>query len=205
MKALKPKSVREQILLVFLVFSTIIASYIIFRVQDKQLEVLVLKEQLDSIKSELTKFKIEQLSKTKVSDLKEELDALKVVISGELITLTGFEENFTDLTQNDAVAKVREEITRLCDANKLNILSINRSNVELASLAQAQTAQSDQILDRPQFTIKLRGEFSQFKSLLYQIKSLPYMVVVTQISINANNQVISTYQPELTALLTFAF
>jgi Tfp pilus assembly protein PilO len=205
MKALKPKSVREQILLVFLVFSTIIASYIIFRVQDKQLEVLVLKEQLDSIKSELTKFKIEQLSKTKVSDLKEELDALKVVISGELITLTGFEENFTDLTQNDAVAKVREEITRLCDANKLNILSINRSNVELASLAQAQTAQSDQILDRPQFTIKLRGEFSQFKSLLYQIKSLPYMVVVTQISINANNQDISTYQPELTALLTFAF
>jgi Tfp pilus assembly protein PilO len=205
MKALKPKSVREQILLVFLVFSTIIASYIIFRVQDKQLEVLVLKEQLDSIKSELTKFKIEQLSKTKVSDLKEELDALKVVISGELITLTGFEENFTDLTQNDAVAKVREEITRLCDANKLNILSINRSNVELASLAQAQTAQSDQILDRPQFTIKLRGEFSQFKSLLYQIKSLPYMVVVTQISINANNQDISTYQSELTALLTFAF
>ena len=205
MKTLKPKSIREQILVVFLLLSMAIASYIIFRVQEKQFEVLVLKERLQSTTSELDKFKVVRLSKINVSDLKEKIGALKEVVSGEQVTLTGFEETFIDLTQNDAIAKVREEITRLCDADKLRILSIKRSSVELASLAQVQTAQSDQILARPQFTIKLRGEFSQFKSLLYQLKSLPYMVVVTQISISANNQDLTAYQPELTALLTFAF
>lgn len=205
MKTLKPKSVREQILVVFLLLSMVIASYIIFRVQEKQFEVLVLKEQLQSTTSELDKSKVATLSKINVSDLKEKIGALKEVVSGEQVTLTGFEETFIDLTQNDAIAKVREEITRLCDADKLRILSIKRSSVELASLAQVQTAQSDQILARPQFTIKLRGEFSQFKSLLYQLKSLPYMVVVTQISITANNQDFTAYQPELTASLTFAF
>ena len=205
MKTLKPKSVREQILVVFLLLSMVIASYIIFRVQEKQFEVLVLKEQLQSTTSALDKFKFVRVSKINVSDLKEQIEALKEVVSGEQVTLTGFEETFIDLTQNDAIAKVREEITRLCDADKLRILSIKRSSVELASLAQVQTAQSDQILARPQFTIKLRGEFSQFKSLLYQLKSLPYMVVVTQISITANNQDFTAYQPELTASLTFAF
>jgi hypothetical protein len=204
-KTLKPKSVREQMLLVFLACSLAIASYIIFRVQDIQLEVLVLKEQLEQTNSELSQFKVARLSKTKVLDLKEKIEVLKGVVSGEQVTLTGFEETFIDLTQNDAIAKVREKITRLCDSNKLRILSINRSDVELASMAQVQTAESDQILARPQFTIKLRGEFSQLKSLLYQLKSLPYMVVVTQISINANNKDITAYQPELTALLTFAF
>ena len=205
MKTLKPKSIREQILVVFLLLSMAIASYIIFRVQEKQFEVLVLKEQLQSTTSELDKFKVATLSKINVSDLKEKIGALKEVVSGEQVTLTGFEETFIDLTQNDAIAKVREEITRLCDADKLRILSIKRSSVELASLAQVQTAQSDQILARPQFIIKLRGEFSQLKSLLYQLKSLPYMVVVTQISITANNQDFTAYQPELTASLTFAF
>lgn len=205
MTTLTPKSVREQLLLVFLVCSLVIAGYIIFRVQDKQFDLLVLEEQLEKTTSELSKIKIEQLSKTNVLGLKEKIATLKDLVSSERLTITGFEETFIDLSQNDAIAKVREKITRLCDSNRLRILSINRSNVELASLAQVQTAQSDQLLARPQFSIRLRGEFSQFKSLLYQLKSLPYMVVVTKISINSNNKDITLYQPELTALLTFAF
>lgn len=205
MKTLMPKSKREQILVFFLVFSVVITSYVVFRVEGKEFEILVLNEQLESINSDLSTFKVTTLSKIKAVDLKEKLDEIEKVVRSERVTVSGFEETFIDLTQNDAIAKVREEITRLCDGEKLRILSINRSDVELASLAQVQTAQSDQILARPQFTIKLRGEFSQFKSLLYQFKSLPYMVVVTQISINSNSKDITNYQSELTASLTFAF
>ena len=87
----------------------------------------------------------------------------------------------------------------------MRILSINRSDVELTSLAKVKTAESDQVLARPQFTIMLRGEFEQLKSLLYQIKNLPYMVVVTKISINSEGRDITNYQSELTASFTFAF
>ena len=119
--------------------------------------------------------------------------------------MSGFEETFIDLTQNDAIATVREEITRLCDGERLRILSINRSDVELTSLAKVKTAESDQVLARPQFTIKLRGEFEQLKSLLFKIKKLSHMVVVTKIRINSGNTDITNYQSELTASLTFAF
>lgn len=200
-----PKSKREQILLVFLIFSVVISCYVIFRVQAMNFEILVLDEQLEQVNSELSDFKVETLSKVKVVDLKEELESVKKIISTEQITVSGFEETFIDLTQNDAVATVREEITRLCDGERLRILSINRSDVELTSLAKVKTAESDQVLARPQFTIRLRGEFEQLKSLLYQIKNLPYMVVVTKISINSESTDITNYQSELTASLTFAF
>ncbi len=200
-----PKSKREQMLLVLLIFSAVISCYVIFRVQAMNFEILVLDEELVTINNDLDKFKVLILSKVKVVDLKAELEDIKNVISGELVTVSGFEDTFIDLTQNDAIATVREEITRLCDGEKLRILSINRSDVELTSLAKVKTAESDQVLARPQFTIKLRGEFEQLKSLLYQIKNLPYMVVVTKISINSESTDITNYQSELTASLTFAF
>jgi hypothetical protein len=205
MKQLMPKSKREQILLVFLIFSVVISCYVIFRVQAMNFEILVLDEQLEQVNSELSDFKVETLSKVKVIDLKEELESVKKIISTEQITVSGFEETFIDLTQNDAVATVREEITRLCDGERLRILSINRSDVELTSLAKVKTAESDQVLARPQFTIKLRGEFEQLKSLLFKIKRLSHMVVVTKIRINSGNTDITNYQSELTASLTFAF
>tara|TARA_B100000809_G_scaffold206122_1_gene208111 strand:- start:164 stop:781 length:618 start_codon:yes stop_codon:yes gene_type:complete len=205
MKNLMPKSKREQMLLVLLIFSAVISCYVIFRVQAMNFEILVLDEELVTINNDLDKFKVLILSKVKVVDLKAELEDIKNVISGELVTVSGFEDTFIDLTQNDAIATVREEITRLCDGEKLRILSINRSDVELTSLAKVKTAESDQVLARPQFTIKLRGEFEQLKSLLYQIKNLPYMVVVTKISINSESTDITNYQSELTASLTFAF
>jgi len=201
----KPKSTREKMLLVFLVCSVTIACYIIFRVQDRQLEMLVAKERLQSTKSDLSGLKVSTLTKVNVSALKEEIDALKEVISGDQITLTSFEETFIDLTQNDAIAKVRAEITRLCDGNKLQILSINRSEIELSTLAGVATTESKKILARPQFSITLRGEFSQIKSLLYQLKKLPYMVVVTQLNIKSDNKDLRSLQPELTSTLTFAF
>ena len=200
-----PKSKREQILLVFLIFSVVISCYVIFRVQAMNFEILVLDEQLEKMNGELSDFKVETLSKVKVVDLKEELESVKKIISTEQITVSGFEETFIDLTQNDAVATVREEITRLCDGERLRILSINRSDVELTSLAKVKTAESDQVLARPQFTIKLRGEFEQLKSLLFKIKKLSHMVVVTKIRINSGNTDITNYQSELTASLTFAF
>ena len=200
-----PKSKREQILLVFLIFSVVISCYVIFRVQAMNFEILVLDEQLEQVNSELSDFKVETLSKVKVVDLKEELESVKKIISTEQITVSGFEETFIDLTQNDAIATVREEITRLCDGERLRILSINRSDVELTSLAKVKTAESDQVLARPQFTIKLRGEFEQLKSLLFKIKKLSHMVVVTKIRINSGNTDITNYQSELTASLTFAF
>ena len=200
-----PKSKREQILLVFLIFSVVISCYVIFRVQAMNFEILVLDEQLEKMNGELSDFKVETLSKVKVVDLKEELESVKKIISTEQITVSGFEETFIDLTQNDAIATVREEITRLCDGERLRILSINRSDVELTSLAKVKTAESDQVLDRPQFTIKLRGEFEQLKSLLFKIKKLSHMVVVTKIRINSGNTDITNYQSELTASLTFAF
>ncbi len=200
-----PKSKREQMLLVLLIFSAVISCYVIFRVQAMNFEILVLDEELVTINNDLDNFKVLILSKVKVIDLKAELEDIKNVISGELVTVSGFEETFIDLNQNDAIATVREEITRLCDGEKLRILSINRSDVELTSLAKVKTAESDQVLARPQFTIMLRGEFEQLKSLLYQIKNLPYMVVVTKISINSEGRDITNYQSELTASFTFAF
>ena len=205
MKQLMPKSKREQILLVFLIFSVVISCYVIFRVQAMNFEILVLDEQLEKMNGELSDFKVETLSKVKVVDLKEELESVKKVISAEQITVSGFEETFIDLTQNDAIATVREEITRLCDGERLRILSINRSDVELTSLAKVKTVESDQVLARPQFTIKLRGEFEQLKSLLFKIKKLSHMVVVTKIRINSESTDITNYQSELTASLTFAF
>ena len=200
-----PKSKREQILLVFLIFSVVISCYVIFRVQTMNFEILVLDEQLETTNSDLDKLKVITLSKVKVVDLKEAIEHVKKVISAEQITVSGFEETFIDLTQNDAIATVREEITRLCDGERLRILSINRSDVELTSLAKVKTVESDQVLARPQFTIKLRGEFEQLKSLLFKIKKLSHMVVVTKIRINSESTDITNYQSELTASLTFAF
>jgi hypothetical protein len=200
-----PKSKREQILLVFLIFSVVISCYVIFRVQTMNFEILVLDEQLETTNSDLDKLKVITLSKVKVVDLKEAIEHVKKVISAEQITVSGFEDTFIDLTQNDAIATVREEITRLCDGERLRILSINRSDVELTSLAKVKTVESDQVLARPQFTIKLRGEFEQLKSLLFKIKKLSHMVVVTKIRINSESTDITNYQSELTASLTFAF
>ena len=205
MKQLMPKSKREQILLVFLIFSVVISCYVIFRVQTMNFEILVLDEQLETTNSDLDKLKVITLSKVKVVDLKEAIEHVKKVISAEQITVSGFEDTFIDLTQNDAIATVREEITRLCDGERLRILSINRSDVELTSLAKVKTVESDQVLARPQFTIKLRGEFEQLKSLLFKIKKLSHMVVVTKIRINSESTDITNYQSELTASLTFAF
>ena len=92
MKNLMPKSKREQMLLVLLIFSAVISCYVIFRVQAMNFEILVLDEELVTINNDLDNFKVLILSKVKVIDLKAELEDIKNVISGELVTVSGLKK-----------------------------------------------------------------------------------------------------------------
>ena len=100
MKQLMPKSKREQILLVFLIFSVVISCYVIFRVQAMNFEILVLDEQLEQVNSELSDFKVETLSKVKVVDLKEELENLikKYDLPKESVTGNSSKRLFDDMS-----------------------------------------------------------------------------------------------------------
>jgi Tfp pilus assembly protein PilO len=187
----------------------LITSYIIFCVQDRQLEILAADEQLEMVKSELQGYKLATLSATKPEMLKIEIEQLKDNINNEQDTLAGFEEDFTDLTMDDAIASVRKDITYLCDANGLRITSINRSNIELVALAGEKSNAKEnvsieqQVLARPQFSFGLIGSYSEFKSFLFQLNQLPYMVVVTQIDLRAAQK--DEVMTGLAGRLTLAF
>ncbi len=206
MKSLFPQSQREQLLIVILMLSVAVAAYLMLRIKPLQIDMQVLQEQLgDSIKA-MNNTRPMRPGPQNAATLEEKATALQLTIDQELKTLAGFKKSFIDLSQNNAIASMRKNITQLAEKNQLRLLSIQASNIALDSLAGVTTLKDEDALARPLFDIKFRGGFFQLNQFLTELKSLPYTVVVTKLSLSTEAKE-NTRQnnTSVLALFTLAF
>jgi len=139
MNALLPQSKREQLLIVVLMLSVAVASYLILRIKPLQTEMIVLKEQLDDSISTRKSTRPLRPGPQNTFNLIEKSKELQLTINQELLTLAGFKNSFIDLSRSNAIASTRKNITQLSEKHNLRLLSIQASNIKLDHLARVKT------------------------------------------------------------------
>jgi len=193
MKALKPKSKREFVLLYALFLSGLVSAYLMLRHQPLQVHMLALDEQFAKSNSNLSNAKPMRPGANNSAALRKEIEALKARVAEEKSTLAGFESSFIDLTRSDAEASMRRQITQLATENRVRILKISASSMDLTQLAEASKpggnqAQSYALLKRRLFDITLRGDYYQLNDFITSFRQLPHAVVVTRFAFSIERE-----------------
>lgn len=206
MNALLPQSKREQLLIAILALSVAVAAYLILRIKPLQTNMVVLKEQLDDSIATMNATRPMRPGPQNAANLHQKASELQRTIDQELKTLEGFKNSFIDLSKSNAIPSMRKNITRLSEKNHLRLLSIQASNISLDNLAGVKNFEDEDALARPLFDVKFKGSFFQINQFLVELKSLPYSVVVTKLSLSTETNVNSPQNSApVLALFTLAF
>ncbi len=207
MKALKPGSARERVLLSVLVFAVAAGVYSMARLKPLQTDMAVLQEQLTTSRDNLSKAKPMRPGNRETAKLRQEIEQFKAQVTQEQSTLEGFKHSFIDLSRNDAVASMRKQITRLADDHGLRLMKIHASSMDLTRLAKppkgAGNEEQYELLERQLFDISLQGDFYTLHQFVEQLKSLPHAVVITRLNLERDSDPGS--RAPLLATLTLAF
>jgi uncharacterized protein HemX len=182
---MQKNSAREKLLIVVLGVLLISGGYFMFRVKPFLHQNDVLNERLDFAEKNERENRPLKGGGGNVAAVRKKLVDLQTSVEQEMSTLDGLQNNFIDLSQVDAEAIMRNQITDLVDREGLRLLSIRSSDTSLEKLAQASAIVASEELARPLFDILLKGDFNQLRSFIESLKSLPYSVVITKFDLSA--------------------
>lgn len=215
MNFLEGKSKREKILISGLIISLVLSLYVITRVSNFNKEISNIEKDYKSDSRKLSKLKKETKGVEPSSKLEKSVKALKEKIKIEEQSLQGFDLKFVNLSNEAAVLEQISLITFTAEKNKLRILSKKNELKSLVSimgdaitniyakkssnnssrkskktavnnLLNSKVAQSN--LQRRIFTLKLRGTFVSTYDFLKQIQQLEYGVLISKVSMTADEK-----------------
>jgi hypothetical protein len=182
---MQKNSAREKLMVVVLGTLLVIGGYFMFRVKPFLHENKVLDERLQFTQQNERENRPMTGGGSSIVSMRKKLVDLKASYEQEKSTLDGLQNSFIDLSQNDAEAIMRNQITDLVDQEGLRLLSIRSSDTSLEKLAQVSAVVSSEELARPLFEILLKGHFNQLRSFIEGLKTLPYSIVITKFDLSA--------------------
>ena len=182
---MQKNSAREKLMVAVLGVLLVIGGYFMFRVKPLLLQNDVLNERLVTAVQNERENRPLKGGGGNVASTQKKLVNLKTSFEQEMSTLDGLQNSFIDLSQIDAEAIMRNQITDLVDQKGLRLLSIRSSDISLEKLAQVSAVVASEALARPLFDIVLKGNFNQLRSFIEALKTLPYSVVITKFDLSA--------------------
>lgn len=182
---MQKNSAREKLMVMVLGVLLISGGYFMFRVKPFLHQNDVLNERLVNAEQNERENRPLKGGGGNVASTQKKLVDLKTSFEQEMSTLDGLQNSFIDLSQIDAEAIMRNQITDLVDQEGLRLLSIRSSDISLEKLAQVSAVVASEALARPLFDIVLKGDFNQLRAFIRGLKSLPYSVVITKFDLSA--------------------
>ncbi|NOR71814.1 MAG: hypothetical protein GQ532_19360 [Methylomarinum sp.] len=174
---------RELGLIIVLVSSVFIATFVLLRIQPLRDELIVLKKDKQKVQKKFNKEKSGKASRGSVKKLQQEFDELTLKIDSEGKTMAGYQQSFIDLQDSGKQAQLKSAITQLIESQGLIISDIREESKSLDSLVNAQTKKGGQGIKRPMIGLKLTGSFTMLNGFIQQLESLSNSVVITRLSI----------------------
>ncbi len=219
MSFLEGKSTREKLLVIGLIAAMVFGTYVLTRVSALNKEVVKLEEGYKKEKKKLTRLNKETGDIKPSSQLIRQTKELEKKLKTERENLKAFDFEFVDLNNEEKLLQQIADITIAAENKQLRILSKtnelrsltsmmgnalsilssstvknNKANRKSAILKQKSLLNSDVAnnqLKRRMYRLKLRGSFQSTYDFIRDLQTLDYGVLVTRVSITADDK--STY------------
>lgn len=216
MRLLEGKSKREKILIIGLMVSLIFSVYLITRVGALTEDIAKLEENYKSETKKLNRLNKATGNAKPSEQVIKQVKSLEKKLDIERQSLEGFEFKFVDLSNKEALLEQITQITVAAENNKLRILSKQNELRPLTSMIgnviqnlspanptnnkvkkRSKNLQQSNLLNnniasdklqRRMYRLKLRGTFKSTYDFIKELQKLDYGVLITKLSMTADDK-----------------